>query len=205
MDAPKKPLPESPSQTAGPYVHIGCMPVFGGIEGVYAEDPGSRLIDAETRGERIAIRGRVYDGDGELLRDAVVEIWQADAAGVYASPADGRPVAPGFTGWGRNACDFDSGEYLFETIKPGAVPYPDGRLQAPHITVWIVARGINIGLHTRLYFDDETEANADDPILSSIEPRERAATLIATADEGGGSYLFDIHLQGARETVFLDI
>lgn len=205
MAAPKKPLPESPSQTAGPYVHIGCMPVFSGIEGIYAEDPGSRLVDAETRGERIAIRGRVYDGDGEPLRDAVIEIWQADAAGVYASPADGRAAEPGFAGWGRSACDFDSGEYLFETIKPGAVPFPDGRLQAPHITVWVVARGINIGLHTRLYFGDETGANAADPLLSSIEPRERAATLIATAAEGGGGYRFDIHLQGARETVFLDI
>ncbi|HKJ53631.1 MAG TPA: protocatechuate 3,4-dioxygenase subunit alpha [Gammaproteobacteria bacterium] len=205
MAAPKKPLPESPSQTAGPYVHIGCTPIFSGIEGLYPEDPGSRMIDAETRGERITIHGRIFDGDGELVRDAVVEIWQADAAGIHASPEDSRGATdPNFHGWGRVACDFDSGEYRFETVKPGVVPYPDGRLQAPHITFWIVARGINIGLHTRLYFGDEGEANAGDPILSSIEPRARAETLIAAAEEEG-CYGFDIYLQGPRETVFLDI
>lgn len=205
MAAPKKPLPESPSQTAGPYVHIGCMPVFSGIEGVYAEDPGSRMINAETRGERITIHGRIFDGDDEPLRDAVVEIWQADAAGIHASPGDARGDAdPDFRGWGRAACDFDSGEYVFETVKPGRVPWPDASTQAPHITFWIVARGVNIGLHTRLYFDDEAEANADDPLLTAIEPRARAETLIAEA-RGEGRYRFDIYLQGPRETVFLDI
>ena len=198
MATSKKPLPESPSQTAGPYVHIGLMPNFCGIEGVFSEDPGSRLMDADTRGERISIRGCIYDGDGEPLRDAVVEIWQADADGIYASPD------AGFSGWGRAACDLESGEFVFETIKPGAVPFIDGRPQAPHITCWIVARGINIGLHTRLYFDDEAEANAVDPLLSSIEPQARAQTLLARA-EGEGRYRFDIYLQGPRETVFLDI
>jgi protocatechuate 3,4-dioxygenase alpha subunit len=205
MAAPKKPLPESPSQTAGPYVHIGCTPVFSGIEGIYDTDPGSALITADTRGERITLCGAVYDGDGSPLLDAVVEIWQADAAGIYASPADGRGESDsGFSGWGRCACDFDSGEYRFETVKPGSVPSADGRPQAPHVTVWVVARGINIGLHTRLYFDDETEANAADPLLTAIEPRERAATLVAKST-GDGRYRFDIYLQGPRETVFLDI
>lgn len=205
MAASEKPLPESPSQTAGPYVHIGCMPVLSGIEGIYDADPGSNMMTADTRGERITLRGAVYDGDDAPLRDAVIEIWQADAAGIYASPVDGRGESdPAFSGWGRCACDFDSGEYVFETIRPGAVPAPDGSLQAPHVTVWIVARGINIGLHTRLYFDDETEANAADPLLSAIEPRERAETLLAR-HEGDGRYLFDIYLQGPRETVFLDI
>jgi len=204
MGAPKKPLPESPSQTAGPYVHIGLLPNFGGIDGVYAEDPGGRMVAPGTRGARVTIRGRVFDGDGEPLRDAVIETWQADADGVYPSPADGRAADPAFAGWGRAACDLDSGEYVFETIKPGAVPFADGRAQAPHITFWIVARGINTGLHTRLYFADEAAANAADPLLSAIEPRERAATLLA-AIEGEGGYRFDIHLQGPRETVFLDI
>jgi len=205
MTAPKRPLPESPSQTAGPYVHIGCTPVFSGIDSIYPEDPGSRMIETETRGERITIRGCIIDGDGEPVRDAVVEIWQADAAGIHASPEDARDDAdPDFRGWGRVACDFTSGGFVFETVKPGAVPYPDGRLQAPHITFWIVARGINIGLHTRLYFGDEDDANSGDPILSSIEPRARAETLIA-AVEGEGGYRFDIYLQGPRETVFLDI
>ena len=205
MAVAKKPLPESPSQTAGPYVHIGCMPNFSGIDGVYAEDPGSRIVTADTPGERISIRGRVYDADDAPLLDAVVEAWQADANGFHASPADGRgETARGFTGWGRCACDFDSGEFVFATIKPGAVPWPDGRSQAPHVTLWIVARGINIGLHTRLYFDDEAEANAADPILTAIEPRARAQTLIAGGD-GQGGYRFDVRLQGPRETVFFDI
>jgi protocatechuate 3,4-dioxygenase, alpha subunit len=96
-----------------------------------------------------------------------------------------------------------SGECLFETIKPGRVPFPDGRLMAPHVTIWIVARGINIGLHTRMYFGDEEEANAEDPILARIEHRVRVPTLIAPRD--GDTYTFDIHLQGERETVFFDI
>jgi protocatechuate 3,4-dioxygenase alpha subunit len=205
MAASKKSLPESPSQTAGPYVHIGCLPNFSGIEGIYAEDPGTRILGTETPGERITISGCIYDADGAPLLDALVESWQADVNGVFASPADGRgPASAGFSGWGRVACDFDSGEFLFETVKPGAVPWPDGRPQAPHMTLWIVARGINIGLHTRLYFGDESAANAADPILASIEPRERAETLIATAD-GQGGYRFEIYLQGPRETVFFDI
>jgi len=205
MAALKKPLQESPSQTAGPYVHIGCMPNFSGIEGIYAADPGSRMVTADTRGERITLRGRVYDGDEMPLTDAVIEIWQADVAGIYPSPADNRGGAdPEFAGWGRCACDFKSGEYGFETVKPGAVPDPDGRMQAPHVTLWIAARGINIGLHTRLYFDDEAGANAADPLLTAIKPRERAPTLIAQS-EGEGRNRFDIYLQGPRETVFLDI
>lgn len=198
-------LHESPSQTAGPYVHIGCLPNFSGIAGVFPADPGSRLVNTDTRGERITIKGCVFDGEGVALTDAVIEIWQADAAGLYPSPSEGRGTAdPNFTGWGRSAADLDSGEFIFETVRPGRVPYPDGREQAPHVTVWIVARGINIGLQTRLYFDDETEANAADPVLSLIEPAARAETLIARA-QGQGCFRFDIYLQGARETVFLDI
>jgi len=198
-------LHESPSQTAGPYVHIGCLPNFSGIAGVFPVDPGSRLLNTVTRGERITIKGCVYDGEGVALTDAIIEIWQADAAGLYPSPREDRGTAdPGFTGWGRSAADLDSGEFIFETVRPGRVPYPDGRQQAPHVTVWIVARGINIGLQTRLYFDDEAEANATDPVLSLIEPAARVETLIARS-EGQGCFRFDIYLQGERETVFLDI
>ncbi len=198
-------LPESPSQTAGPYVHIGCMPNTCGIEGVYATDPGSVLVIPETRGERIAITGCVYDGDGEVVKDAVLEIWQADADGLYPSLGDSRGDAdPNFSGWGRAAADLATGEYRFDTIRPGRVPFTDGRLQAPHITCWIVARGINLGLQTRIYFADQAEANAEDPLLALVEPRSRVDTLLAVAD-GNDSYRFDIHLQGARETVFLDI
>ena len=196
-------LKESASQTAGPYVHIGLTPNYGGISGVYPGDLGATMVNAKTKGERIAISLRVFDGAGVPLKDALVELWQADAAGLYNSPSETRGTAdPNFAGWGRKATDMETGECLFETIKPGGVPFPDGRLMAPHITVWIVARGINIGLHTRMYFGDEEKANAEDPILARIEHRVRVPTLIAA--RSGDSYSFDVHLQGEKETVFFD-
>jgi protocatechuate 3,4-dioxygenase alpha subunit len=197
-------LKESPSQTAGPYAHIGLTPNFSGISGVYDGDLGAAMVNEKTRGERLTVKLRVIDGSGTPLKDAVVEIWQADADGLYNSPSEMRGAAdPNFAGWGRQATDMTSGECLFETVKPGRVPFPDGRLMAPHLTIWIVARGINIGLHTRMYFGDEEEANAEDPILARIEHRVRVPTLIAPRD--GDTYTFDIHLQGERETVFFDI
>ena len=197
-------LKESASQTAGPYVHIGLTPNFCDITGVYPEDLGIAMVNDETRGERITIRGRVIDGGNKPLTDCVVEIWQADAEGLYRSPLESRGNPdPSFTGWGRCAADAETGEYRFETIKPGRVPMRDGRLMAPHITLWIVARGINIGLNTRMYFSDEATANAADPILARVEHRSRVPTLVGTRD--GATYTFDIHLQGANETVFFDI
>ncbi|PSK80541.1 protocatechuate 3,4-dioxygenase alpha subunit [Limimaricola soesokkakensis] len=194
-------LKESPSQTAGPYVHIGALPNFAGIDGVYDEDLGQRMVLGAVRGEQITLRGTVYDGTGAALRDAMVEIWQADAAGLYAGQ-DGAD--PAFTGWGRQAGDMETGAFAFETVKPGAVPFRDGRMQAPHVSVWIVARGINLGLQTRIYFADEQEANAADPILARIEHRDRISTLMARP-EGDGTYRFDIRLQGEAETIFFDI
>ena len=197
-------LKESASQTAGPYVHIGLTPNFAEIGGVYPEDLGGRMINDKTKGERIAITGRVIDGSGTPLRDAMVEIWQADAEGLYNSPSELRGTAdPNFTGWGRCPTDMATGDFRFDTVKPGRVPFPDGRWQAPHVTFWIVARGINIGLQTRMYFPDEETANAEDPILARIEHRVRVPTLIAEKVDGG--YHFDIHLQGEKETVFFDI
>jgi protocatechuate 3,4-dioxygenase alpha subunit len=196
-------LRESPSQTAGPYVHIGLTPNFCGITGVYSDDLGAAMVNARTKGERVTVRMRVLDGTGTPLRDALIEIWQADAAGLYNSPAETRGEAdPNFSGWGRRATDMETGECVFETIKPGRVPFPDGRLMAPHISVWIVARGINLGLHTRMYFGDEQQANAEDPILARIEHRMRVPTLIAP--RAADIYTFDIHLQGEKETVFFD-
>ena len=197
-------LKESASQTAGPYVHIGLTPNFSGIAGVYSQDLGASMVNDKTKGERIKVRMRVIDGADTPLKDALVEIWQADADGLYNSPSELRGSAdPNFTGWGRQATDMTTGECVFETVKPGRVPFFDGRLMAPHISVWIVARGINLGLHTRMYFGDEQQANDEDPLLLRIEHRARVGTLIAPRD--GDTYAFDIHLQGEKETVFLDI
>ena len=201
-------LKESPSQTAGPYIHIGATPNWVEITGVWDEDLGLVLVGPETKGERILVKGRIFDGSGHPIKDALVEIWQADADGLYNSPEEKRGKAdPHFVGWGRQPTDGSTGEYRFETVKPGRVPYKDGRLMAPHITVWIVARGINIGLHTRLYFSDEAAANAECPVLARIEHKVRLATLIAARGEENGmpTYTFDIHLQGDKETVFFDI
>lgn len=204
MKQPLDNLRESPSQTAGPYVHIGCTPNFTGI-GMYGGDLGASMKTGPVRGEEITIRGTVFDGTGTPLRDALVEIWQADAAGLYPSANETRGEAdPNFTGWGRSPGDMETGEFTFETVKPGRVPWPDGRMQAPHITAWVVARGINIGLHTRIYFEDEAEANEEDPILSRIEHQNRVPTLLARP-EGAGAYRFDIRLQGPEETIFFDM
>jgi protocatechuate 3,4-dioxygenase alpha subunit len=197
-------LRESPSQTAGPYVHIGCTPNFTGIE-IFGGDLGRQMKTGPVQGTEITLKGIVHDGTGMPMRDAMVEIWQPDAAGLFACANETRAMPdPNFTGWGRSAGDMETGEFMFETVKPGAVPFPDGRMQAPHITVWIVARGINIGLHTRIYFEDEPEANAADPILSRIEHQSRIQTLLAPKHDDG-TYRFDIYLQGPHETVFFDI
>lgn len=205
MVQPLNYLKESPSQTAGPYVHIGCTPNFVGIHGVYEKDLGSGpMVSERTRGERITIRGFVYDGTGTALKDALVEVWQADADGFYNSPSETRGRAdPNFFGWGRCPGDMATGEFVFETIKPGRVPFKDGRWMAPHVSFWIVARGINIGLNTRMYFSDEDQANAEDPILSRIEHRVRVKTLIGQRE--GDTITFDIHLQGDKETIFFDV
>ena len=197
-------LKETPSQTAGPYVHIGLTPNHCEIGGVYDTDLGISMVNDKTHGERITVTGRILDGAGGLVKDAVIEIWQADSAGLYNSPSELRGTAdPNFTGWGRCPTNAEDGVFSFETIKPGRVPFKDGRKMAPHITFWIVARGINIGLHTRMYFPEETSANAQDPLLARIEHKDRLATLIATKE--GSVYTFDVHLQGDTETVFLDI
>lgn len=196
-------LKETPSQTAGPYVHIGCVPNFCGIGRVYAEDLGTLMVTGAAKGERIAVAGTVFDGTGAALKDALVEIWQADAAGLYNSPEEMRGKAdPHFTGFGRRAGDYATGEWRFETIRPGPVPGPGGKMQAPHISFWIVARGINLGLHTRMYFpEDDLSA---DPILARIEHRSRLPTLVAKK-EAEGLYRFDIRIQGEGETIFFDV
>ncbi len=192
-------LVETPSQTAGPYVHIGLMPTYAGNPGTYAQEVGVSPIADGAKGELIEIVGQVFDGTGWAMRDALIESWQPDAAGIFPGQAGADPAVSGHC---RFAADADSGEFTLRTVKPGAVRARGGKMQAPHISLWIVARGINIGLQTRIYFEDEE--NGADPMLARIEQRPRVDTLIAKK-VGEGKYRFDIRLQGEGETVFLDL
>ena len=201
-------LKETASQTAGPYVHIGLIPAMAGFD-IFEKNFTNVLVGPNTKGERITLEGRVLDGTGTPLRDVLLEIWQANAAGRYNHPADRLQgtTDEDFRGWGRAGSDFDSGLITFETVKPGATIDKAGRKCAPHVNVWIVARGINIGLNTRLYFSDEGAANAADPVLNLIEQPVRRSTLIAKRNERAGKVVYDftINLQGPDETVFFDV
>ena len=199
-------LKETPSQTAGPYVHIGLAPGAAGFD-IYKQELGWDIAGPNAKGERIRVEGVVTDGVGSPIKDVLLEAWQANTDGHYAHPEDGRPVEEGFRGWGRVITDFETGLWGFDTVKPGSVPGRGGRPMAPHINLWIVARGINIGLNTRMYFDDEAEANAADPVINLIEWERRRATLLAKRGERDGKvvYRFDIKIQGEDETVFFDI
>lgn len=199
-------LKETPSQTAGPYVHIGLAPGAAGFD-IYKQELGWDIAGPNAKGERIRVEGVVIDGTGSPVKDVLIEAWQANASGIYAHPEHPGDVEDGFRGWGRVITDFDTGEWGFETVKPGCVAGRSGSTMAPHINLWIVARGINIGLNTRLYFDDEDDANAADPVINLIEWENRRQTLIAKRSERDGKvvYRFDIRLQGDGETVFFDI
>jgi protocatechuate 3,4-dioxygenase alpha subunit len=199
---------ESASQTAGPYVHIGLAPGAAGFT-IFKQELGLDIAGPKAKGERIRVEGVVYDGNGAPVKDVLIETWQADAEGVFAHPEDKRhkQIAKGFRGWGRVISDFDTGLFAFDTIKPGPVQGRNGKMQAPHMSLWIVSRGINIGLQTRMYFGDETERNGKDPVLNAIDAPSRRETLIARREMRGGKpvYRFDIHLQGENETVFFDV
>ncbi len=180
----------TPSQTAGPYLEIGLL---GG-------PLTNRLVD-ESDPRAIRIHGVLLDGAGDPVVDGMVEIWQANAAGRYAHPADDRgeiPLEDEFSGFGRSGTE-DAGRFEFVTVKPGPVPWADGRPQAPHVLVGVFARGLLKGVATRMYFPDEEEANAHDPVLLGLEPEQRA-TLVARAEDGG--LRFDIRLQGDGQTTF---
>jgi len=199
-------LKETPSQTAGPYVHIGLAPGAAGF-GIYEQELGWDIAGPNAKGERIRVEGVVVDGTGSPIKDVMLETWQANSAGVYAHPEHADEVEEGFRGWGRVITDFETGEWAFDTIKPGQVEGRNGQMMAPHINLWIVARGINVGLNTRIYFEDEEEANGIDPVINLIEWERRRETLIAKRDARDGQivYRFDIKLQGDNETVFFDI
>lgn len=181
---------QTPSQTLGPFFHLD-LPFEG----------GEVLVSGKTRGERIVIEGRVTDGDGKPLDDALIEIWQANAEGRYdhAEDQQDKPLDPAFHGWGRCPTDAD-GVYRFSTVRPGPVAGPGNTLQAPHINVTVLARGMLRHLTTRIYFEGVT-LNNDDPILARV-PDGRRETLIAKKQNGKATYRFDIVLQGENETVF---
>ena len=199
-------LKETPSQTAGPYVHIGLAPGAAGFD-IYDQELGWDIAGPNAKGERIRVEGIVIDGTGSPIKDVMLEAWQANSEGNYAHPDGGGDVEDGFRGWGRVITDFETGEWGFDTVKPGRTRGRNVGSQAPHINLWIVARGINTGLNTRLYFDDEAEANAVDPVLNIIEWERRRATLLAKRSERASQvvYRFEIRLQGQDETVFFDI
>lgn len=199
-------LKETASQTAGPYVHIGLAPGAAGFD-IYREELGWDITGPNAKGERIRIEGLVIDGTGAPIKDVMLETWQANSQGHYAHPEDAGNVEDGFRGWGRVITDFDTGFWGFDTIKPGPVAGRNGTIMAPHINLWIVSRGINVGLNTRIYFSDEEDANSKDPIINLVEQEHRRKTLIAKRSESDGKivYRFDIKIQGENETVFLDI
>ncbi len=190
-------LPLTPSQTVGPFLAIG-LPWPDGPFVVPEGTPGA-----------ITITGRVLDGAGDPLLDAMVETWQAAPDGSFAHPDDPREAGAawgeGFRGFGRSATDA-SGRYRIVTLRPGALPFPDGRTEAPHLDVSVFARGLLDRVVTRIYFAGEP-ANEDDPVLGSIPDDDRRATLIAAPEPGGpaSTFRFDIRLQGGRETVFFDV
>jgi protocatechuate 3,4-dioxygenase alpha subunit len=195
---------QTPSQTVGPFFAYGLAPEQYGYRFKSLAD-GDMAVDS-VEGERIRVIGQVFDGAGELIPDALIEFWQANAHGRYNHPADDRKdnlLDPAFKGFGR----FGTGtaadnRFQFDTVKPGSV---DGA-QAPHINVVVTMRGLLSHAYTRIYFADEADANAADPVLSSV-PAGRRDTLIARRDESlpGRVYRFDIHMQGPKETVFFDV
>jgi len=189
---------ETPSQTVGPYFAYGLTPEQYGY--AFASVAGPTVANDETTGQRIRIEGRVLDGNGEPIADAMIEIWQADGQGRYAHPADQRASNTGFRGFGRCGTGTDpANRYWFETIRPGAVDSE----QAPHISVAVFMRGLLIHAYTRIYFPEDAAAHARDPVLAAV-PAERRGTLIAERT-APGLYSFDIHMQGDRETVFFDL
>jgi protocatechuate 3,4-dioxygenase alpha subunit len=181
-------LKQTPSQTVGPYFAFGLAAQQHHFD-------SNQVADGVLAENQIRIVGRVIDGDGKPINDALVEIWQADAEGLYGQP--------GFKGFGRQGTGTNPEfSFVFNTIKPGAV---DDR-QAPHLTFLVFMRGLLSHVFTRMYFSDETVANAADPVLALVPP-ERRHTLIATRDDNGAGpvYRFDIVMQGENETVFFDV
>ena len=190
----------TPSQTVGPFFKYGLTP---NRQYAWNDAFTSNLVTPDATGERIRVEGTVYDGDGAIVPDCMLEVWQADAQGRFADPQDDRALPNArFRGFGRTGTDGE-GRYVFDTIKPGPVSDPAGKTQAPHLLLAVFARGMLRHLYTRIYFGDE-KANAGDPVLAQV-PADRRATLIAQRKAGGAVYTLDLRLQGGAETVFFDV
>ena len=201
-------LEQSTGEITGPvFGHNDIDPLDHDLLKNYAnegEPIGERIIvhGPNAKGERIRVDGLVIDGTGSPIKDVLLEIWQANSEGVYAHTESNGEVEDGLCGWGRVSTDFSTGEWAFDTVKPGATMGRNGGHQAPYINLWIVARGINVGLNTRIYFEDED--NSMDQVLGGIEWESRRATLIAKKVKDG-LYRFDVKIRGEDETVFFDI
>jgi protocatechuate 3,4-dioxygenase, alpha subunit len=201
-------LPQTPSQTVGPFFAYGLTARQYGY--AYTDVLTNALLGPDAPGTRIVITGRVLDGQGNPVPDAIIELWQADTAGHYRTEPINPPGSNStdFVGMGRVGTGTQAGAvFRFETVKPGSTePTLAGPSAAPHIHVVLLMRGSLRALHTRLYFSDETEANATDPLLNMV-PAERRNTLIANRIElaSGVGYQFDVQLQGEQETVFFDL
>lgn len=203
IDESAKPVPRpdgvTPSQTVGPFFAYALTPHDYDVREIFSQE----IATSDAAGERIRVEGYIIDADGEPIVDAMVELWQADGDGRYAT----APVAEGqntaFRGFGRSGVD-SNGFFAFSTVKPGPVPGPNGRMQAPHINVGLFARGMLRRLFTRIYFEGEA-ANEGDPILDLV-PAERRKTLIAKKSDRGGAaaYTFIVRLRGEDETVFFE-
>jgi len=194
-------LGQTPSQTVGPYFAYGLTPEQYGYDMASTAIPV--MADEDVPGERIRVEGRVFDGNGDVIPDAMIELWQADSQGRYASPADPRSSNVAFRGFGRCGTGTDpKNRFWFDTVKPGA----PAEGEAPHINVIVFMRGLLTHAYTRLYFSDEAAANAADPVLASV-PADRRDTLVARREDGprGTIYHFDIRMQGDGETVFFDV
>ena len=192
----------TPSQTVGPFFKYGLTP---NRQYAWNDAFTANLVTPDVSGDRIRVEGTVYDGDGAPVPDCMLEVWQADAQGRFSDPQDARALPnTAFRGFGRCGTDGE-GRYAFDTIKPGPVPDPDGKPQAPHLLLAVFARGMLRHLYTRIYFDGEA-ANGSDAVLALV-PADRRATLIAKRQPGNGGavYKFDLRLQGGEETVFFDI
>ena len=196
---PEEPNGITPSQTVGPFFAYVLTPHDYGTREIFSND----LVTADAAGRPIRVEGYVMDGDGEPIIDAMIEIWQADGEGRYATAGSQPGSNTAFKGFGRTDLD-SNGFFAFKTVMPGQAPGPDGSLQAPHINVGIFARGLLNRLFTRIYFEGEA-ANGADPVLSLV-PEDRRPTLIATRRERGDEtvYAFNIRLQGEDETVFFE-